>query len=251
MMIDTHCHLDSEDYEDLEQVIEHMNGNYMIASGASMAGNYQVLNLIDAYDQIYGTIGLHPDEALDYTENDLNWIEQQCIHSKVVGLGEIGLDYHWGTENKQQQKELFIKQIDIARKYHKTIVVHSRDAAEDTYQILKEYAHGLKIVLHCYSYSKEMALRFKALGVKFGIGGVVTFKNGRRLRETVEALDLEDLLLETDSPYLTPEPFRGKKNEPYNIYYVAQKISEIKNIPLGNVLNTTFSTTISQFDLPL
>lgn len=250
-MIDTHCHLDVEDYENVEQVIDHMDGNYMIASGASMKGNDRVLELIQKYPNIYGTIGLHPDEVLTYTDQDLKVLEEHCMDPKIVGIGEIGLDYHWDKDHKKEQQELFIKQLELAKKYHKTVVIHSRDAAEDTYNILKEYAGDLKIVLHCYSYSKEMALKFKKLGMRFGIGGVVTFKNGRHLQESVEALDLEDLLLETDSPYLTPEPFRGKKNEPYNIYYVAKKISEIKQTTLENVLKTTFKTSISQFDLDL
>lgn len=250
-MIDTHCHLDIEDYEDIEQVINHMEGNYMIASGASMKGNDRVLELIQKYPNIYGTIGLHPDEVLTYTDHDLKVLEEHCKDPKIVGIGEIGLDYHWDKDHKKEQQELFIKQLELAKKYHKTVVIHSRDAAEDTYSIMKDYAGTLKMVLHCYSYSKEMALKFKKLGVKFGIGGVVTFKNGRHLQESVEALDLEDLLLETDSPYLTPEPFRGQKNEPYNIYYVAKKISEIKQTTLENVLKTTLKTSISQFDLDL
>lgn len=250
-MIDTHCHLDIEDYENVDEIIKHMDGNYMIASGASPKGNRRVIELIDAYSNIYGTIGLHPDEALTYTDEDLNFLEKHFKNPKIVGIGEIGLDYHWDTEHRQEQKELFIKQIKLARKYHKTMVIHSRDAAQDTYDILKEHAKDLKIVLHCYGYSKEMALQFKKLNVKFGIGGVVTFKNGRRLQETVEILDLEDFVLETDSPYLAPEPFRGHKNEPYNIYYVAKKIAEIKKTSLENVLKTTVKTTISQFDLPI
>lgn len=251
MMIDTHCHLDRNDYENFEEILNHMRDNIMIASGADPDSNENVIDLINEHDNIYGTIGLHPDCVNNYTEEDINFIEEHCTHPKVVGIGEIGLDYYWDKEHHDAQKTLFIKQLEIAKKYHKPVVIHSRDAANDTLDILKEHGTGLKIVLHCYGYSKEMALEFKKLGVKFGIGGVVTFKNGRRLVETVEVLELEDLLLETDSPYLTPEPFRGTKNEPYNIYYVAKKIAEIKNTTLENVLKTTVSTTISQFDLDI
>ncbi len=250
-MIDTHCHLDIEDYENIEQVIDHMKDHYMIASGASKKGNLRVLELVQTHDNIYGTIGFHPEEASTYQQEDLEELEKHMNDPKIVGIGEIGLDYYWDKDHKENQKELFIKQLEFAKKYHKTVVIHSRDAALDTYEILKQYKEDLKIVLHCYSYSKEMALKFKKLGVKFGIGGVITFKNGRHLQESVEALDLEDLLLETDSPYLTPEPFRGQKNEPYNIYYVAKKIAEIKNTTLENVLKTTLQTSISQFDLNL
>lgn len=251
MMIDTHCHLDRNDYENFEEILNHMRDNIMIASGADPDSNKNVIDLINEHDNIYGTIGLHPDCVNNYIEEAINFIEEYCTHPKVVGIGEIGLDYYWDKEHHDAQKTLFIKQLEIAKKYHKPVVIHSRDAANDTLDILKEHGTGLKIVLHCYGYSKEMALEFKKLGVKFGIGGVVTFKNGRRLVETVEVLELEDLLLETDSPYLTPEPFRGTKNEPYNIYYVAKKIAEIKNTTLENVLKTTVSTTISQFDLDI
>ena len=251
MMIDTHCHLDREDYDNIEDVIHHMDGNYMIASGATPKGNKNVMNLIENYHNIFGTIGLHPECASNFTQTDLDYIEKNLLNDKIVGLGEIGLDYHYDDIDKDKQKALFIKQIKLAQKYHKTIVIHSREAAEDTYQILKKYLGDSKAILHCYGYSKEMAIRFKEFNIKFGIGGVLTFKNGRRLQETVDILDLEDLVLETDSPYLTPEPYRGHKNEPYNIYYVAKKVAEIKHTTLENVLKTTVYTSISQFDLKL
>ena len=248
-MIDTHCHLD--DYEDISKLLDKMPNGYLIASGADHGGNVKVLELVNKFNHIYGTIGLHPEFASNYIQDQIEFIEKNCLNDKIVGIGEIGLDYHYPNMDKEKQKGLFIKQIKLAQKYHKTIVIHSRDAAMDTYDLLKEYLHQTKAILHCYGYSKEMAFRFKEFPIKFGIGGVVTFKNGRRLQETVEALDLEDFVLETDSPYLTPEPYRGHKNEPYNVYYVAKKIAEIKNTTLENVIKTTFSTSISQFDLKL
>lgn len=248
-MIDTHCHLD--DYEDIESILNKMKNGYLIASGADHMGNIKVLELINKYNHIYGTIGLHPEFASNYTNEQIKFIEDNCLNKKIVGIGEIGLDYHYSEIDKEKQKELFIKQIEIAKKHNKTIVIHSRDAASDTFEILEKYANGLKIVLHCYSYSLEMAKRFKKLNVKFGIGGVVTFKNALKLQEVVKFLDLEDILLETDSPYLTPEPHRGEQNEPYNIYYVAKKISELKNISLETVLNQTLTNSINQFDLDI
>ena len=248
-MIDTHCHLD--DYEDISKILNKMNSGYLIASGADHTGNIKVLELIEKFDHIYGTIGLHPEFASNYTEEQISFVEKNCLNDKIVGIGEIGLDYHYPDIDKEKQKELFIKQLEIAKKYKKTVIIHSRDAALDTFEILEKYGKDLKIVLHCYSYSLEMAKRYKTLNVKFGIGGVVTFKNASKLQEVVKYLDLEDILLETDSPYLTPEPHRGEKNEPYNIYFVAKKISELKNIPLEVVLKQTLTNSISQFDLDI
>lgn len=248
-MIDTHCHLD--DYEDISKLLDKMPNGYLIASGADHGGNVKVLELVNKFNHIYGTIGLHPEFASNYTEDQIQFIEKNCLNDKIVGIGEIGLDYHYPDIDKEKQKELFIKQLQIAKKYNKTVVIHSRDAALDTFEILEKYGKDLKIVLHCYSYSLEMAKRFKVLNIKFGIGGVVTFKNASKLQEVVKYLDLEDILLETDSPYLTPEPHRGEKNEPYNIYFVAQKISELKNITLEVVLKQTLTNSINQFDLDI
>lgn len=248
-MIDTHCHLD--EYDDILKLFNKMPNGFLIASGADHDGNINVIELIDKYDHIYGTVGLHPEFASIYTEEQIKFIEKNCLKSKIVGIGEIGLDYHYPNIDKEKQKELFIKQLQIAKKYNKTVVIHSRDAALDTFEILEEYGKDLKIVLHCYSYSLEMAKRFKTLNVKFGIGGVVTFKNASKLQEVVKYLDMEDILLETDSPYLTPEPHRGEKNEPYNIYFVAKKISEIKEISIEEVFKKTLNNSITQFDLDI
>ena len=172
-------------------------------------------------------------------------------NEKIVGVGEIGLDYYWDKENKEIQKEFFIAKIKLAQKYNLPIVIHSRDSIEDTFQILQEYLNDTKAVLHCYSGSYEMAKKFAKLGVKFGIGGVLTFKNSQKLREVVENMGLENFILETDSPYLTPEPYRGKRNEPYNIIYVANKISEIKNIDVNDVINITTKNASLIFDLEI
>lgn len=248
-MIDTHCHLEKEDYENLEQVIKNMEGNIMIASGYDSKSNRNVIDLVNKYDNIYGTIGIHPTEYDSMNEEELKFIEENLNNKKIVGVGEIGLDYYWDADHKEIQKEYFIKQIQIAKKYNKVIVIHSREACQDTYDILKEYTSNNKIVLHCYSYTKEMAKEFKKLGVKFGIGGVLTFKNANKLKETVEILDMEHILLETDSPYLSPEPFRGKTNEPKNIELVAKKIAEIKDLKYEEVLLKTTENATQLFDL--
>lgn len=249
MMIDTHCHLDIDDYDDVEKVISNMNGNIMVASGCNMKTNMRVLELTEKYSNIFGTIGIHPDEISSNIEEDLKFIEMCLNNPKIVGVGEIGLDYYWNKDNKNEQKNVFIKQISLAKKYNKPIVIHSREAAEDTYNILRDNLGNTKAILHCYSSSLEMAKKFKQLGIKFGIGGVLTFKNSSKLQDIVKELDLNDLVLETDSPYLTPEPYRGKKNEPCNVIYVAKKIAEIKNISVEEVLEITSQNAVAQFDL--
>lgn len=249
MIIDTHCHLDIKDYDNLEEVIKNMEGNYMIASGYNLESNKHVIELVNKYDNIFGTIGLHPSDVTEDYERDLLFIESNINNPKIVGVGEIGLDYYWEKDNKELQKEVFIKQIELARKYNKTIVIHSREAILDTYNILDEYLGNNKAVLHCYSSNIEMAKRFKKFNIKFGIGGVLTFKNSSKLKEVVKELDLSDLLLETDSPYLTPEPYRGKKNEPSYTKYVAEAIAKIKEVEYEKVLEITTQNAISQFDL--
>lgn len=248
MLIDTHCHLEEEYYDNLEEVIERMPG-IMITAGCDSKTNKEVLERIKK-NSIYGVIGIHPEFVESYQESDLKWIEEHINDSKIVGIGEVGLDYHYDEATKEKQKELFEKQIILAQKYNKTVVVHSRDAIMDTYNIMMKYP-DVKYVLHCYSSSIEMAERFLSLHVRFGIGGVVTFKNGTKLKEVVKKLPLAYLLLETDSPYLSPEPFRGMKNEPFNTDIVASKIAEIKELSKEEVIHTTALNAIDQFDLPI
>lgn len=237
MMIDTHCHLSLND-KDFNNIIDKMRDNIIVCSGASKEDNLNTINIINSYDKVYGTIGFHPDEVDSVESKDLTNLEEALINTKIVGIGEIGLDYYHNKENKEEQKKLFIDQLDLARKHSLPVVIHSREAGEDTLNILKNYS-DLKIILHCYSYSLELAKEFLKLGCKFGIGGVLTFKNSKKLVEVVEELPLESFVLETDSPYLTPEPFRGSKNEPYNIIYVAEKIADIKKVNLEEVLEKT------------
>lgn len=245
-MIDTHCHLD--EYNNLDEIIDHMKDNLMITSGVDTKTNTFVLDAVK-HPTIYGTIGLHPENIDEDYEEALTFIEQHIHDDKIVGIGEIGLDYHYTKENIELQKEVFKRQLMLAQKCHKMVVIHSRDAILDTYNILKELNFKEKLVLHCYSSSKEMADRFLEFNVMFGIGGVLTFKNSEKLKEVVEHIPLKFLLLETDSPYLTPEPYRGKKNEPCNIYYVALKIAEIKGIKVEEVLAQTTENAKRQFDL--
>ena len=250
MMIDTHSHIFKEDYDNIDEVINNMKDNIIIVSGTNDETNKEVLDLVSKYDNVYGTLGIHPSEIDTISDDSFNIIENNINNKKIIGIGEVGLDYYWVKDNKDRQKELFIKQIELAKKYNKAVVVHSRDSIEDTYDIVKDYKE-VKFIIHCFSSSLEMANKFIKLGCKLGIGGVLTFKNSKKLKEVVENIDINNLLLETDSPYLTPEPYRGKKNEPYNIIYVAEEIAKIKNISLKEVLKITTENAISQFDLDI
>lgn len=248
MYIDTHCHLDGIEKIRRDEIVDSVENSIIIISGFDDASNKEVVELIKEYPNTYGTLGIHPDEV---KFNNVDELEKLIKNSKIVGIGEIGLDYHYGKGDMELQKELFIEQIKIARENNLPIVIHSRDAAEDTYSILKEHAKNMKIVMHCFSYSLYMAKKFIKLGAKLGIGGVVTFKNSKTLVEVVKEIPLEYLVLETDSPWLSPEPFRGKLNEPKNISIIAEKIAEIKEISVEEVLEKTTKNAIEQFDLPI
>lgn len=247
-MIDTHCHIYKEYYDDIESIIKKMDNNIIIVSGTNLKNNKEILELCNKYDNVYGTLGIHPEDIDDEIEESLKFIEDHINDNKIVAIGEIGLDYYYTTDNKEKQKQLFIKQLDIAKKYNKPVVIHTRDSISDTIEIIKNYKE-LKKDIHCYSGSLESAKELIKMNCRLGIGGVLTFKNSKKLQEVVENIDLEYLLLETDSPYLSPEPFRGKRNEPYNIIYVAEKIAKIKEVELEKVLSVTTSNAISQFDL--
>ena len=237
MMIDTHCHLFKEDYDNLDEIIDEMDG-YMVVAGVNDDTNMEVLDLINKYDKVYGVIGIQPEEVTKLTDNSYKIIEENIYNNKIVGIGEIGLDYYWTDETKNVQLDVFDKMMSLADKYNKPVVIHSRNAIQDTFDIIKKYPNVTSI-LHCYSSSLEMAKEFIKLGVYLGIGGVLTFKNSKKLVEVVENIPLEHLVLETDSPYLSPEPFRGKQNKPSNVYLVAQKIADIKNISVDEVIKVT------------
>lgn len=252
MRIDTHCHLEKQYYDNLDEIIHNMDGNVMIASADNLEASIEVDKLTKKYNNIYGTIGFHPNELEKFNEDTLKQLEDLLQNKKIVGIGEIGLDYHYSDENKEKQKEAFIKQIELAIRYNLPIVIHSRDAAEDTIEIIKKYPN-IKMDMHCYGYSLEVAKQLLKINpnIMFGIGGVLTFKNSKKLKEVVEYLDMSNILLETDSPFLSPEPLRGTRNEPYNTKYVAEYLSNMKNISLTEVENITTNNAISQFDLKL
>lgn len=245
-MVDTHCHLFIDDYPDIDDVIKKMGDNIIVVSGVDDASNKEVLELCSRYDNVYGTLGIHPESVDD--SYDLDFVRNHINDYHIVGVGEIGLDYYYSKDNRDRQIDLFCRQIEIALEFNKPIVVHSRDAINDTYEIIKKYNIGHMTDIHCFSSSVEMAGLFVKLGCKLGIGGVLTFKNSERLKDVVRNIDISNLLLETDSPYMTPVPFRGKRNEPYNIIYVAEFISNIKGISLDDVLKITRKNSFDLFD---
>jgi TatD DNase family protein len=247
-LVDTHCHINlTDDIDSLVMDAEKNNVLKFIISGCDAKSIRDGLEIIYRYPTIYMTVGFHPDEVDNITDKDIEDLEILLkTNKKIVGIGEIGLDYYHNDMNKERQKEFFIKQIELAEKYDLPIVVHSRESIQDVYDILKE--HHARGVIHCFSGSLEMANEFIKIGFYLGIGGVLTFKNSK-LYQVIEKIDLKDILLETDSPYLSPEPFRGRKNNPYNIWYVAKKIAEIKGIKVEEVINQTTKNFEEIFDI--
>ena len=250
MYIDTHCHLIKSEFDNIEEVLKELNNNIAIVCGDSEKTNEEVIEIIEKYTNLYGMIGIHPNEVDEMSDNALNYIEKNIKNKKIIGIGEIGLDYHYGKELESKQKEIFKKQLDLALKYKLPVTIHSRDAALDTFEIIKNYK-DLKITYHCYAYSLEMAKELLKMNVKFGIGGVVTFKNSKTIKDVVKYLPLENILLETDSPYLAPEPVRGTKNIPSNVRYIAKYIADLKGISYEEVIKTTTKNAIEQFDLDI
>ncbi len=250
MYIDTHCHLSYDDYDDIDLVIEENRKagiDKIIISGCTKRSIIESLELAKKYDDVFATIGYHPSEAAITTDDDLILLEKQILSDKVVGIGEIGLDYHYGKDDIEKQKNLFHKQMKLAHKYNLPVVIHSRDATSDTISILKEFPEVIGDI-HCFSGSIETAKKYVSMGYYLGIGGVVTFKNSN-LYKVVEAIGIDNIILETDSPYLTPEPYRGKKNSSKYIPYIADRISEILSIPTTEVSKKTIFNTFSLFDL--
>ena len=245
-LTDTHFHLTLED--DIDGIIKRADDNNvknLILSCCDLKNIEEGLKIISKYSNIYLTIGLHPDEINDYNENFIPYLENLIINNqKIIGIGEIGLDYYHNKENKYDQIKLFKTQLDLAKKLDMPVIIHSRDATEDTINILKEY--NLKTTIHCFTGSLEVAKIYVKEGYLLGIGGVSTFKN-TNLKETLKYIPLENIVLETDSPYLSPEPFRGSKNEPKNISVICDNLAIIKNITRDEVIKVTTNNVLKQY----
>ena len=243
MLIDTHAHYDDAAYdEDRGQLIDEMNNENIIAVnvGASLASTFAAVALSEKYENIYAGVGMHPDEVAELTEDDMDKLIELSSNKKVVTIGEIGLDYYWDNSPRDIQKKWFIRQIEVARQVKLPVSIHSREAAQDTFDIIsKHHAYDNGGIVHCYSYGLEMAKEYLKMGMCFGIGGVVTFKNSKKLKEVVDYIPMENIVLETDSPYLAPVPHRGERNSSRNLVYVAEAIAQIKGLPASEVIDTT------------
>ena len=249
MFIDTHCHLFNEYYDNIDEIINKCKENNIkriIVSGVDMKSNKEVLDLIKKYDIVYGSIGFHPTELDNFSYDDLVWLEEHINDERIVAVGEIGLDYHYDDTDKNKQYDILKRQLDIAQRYNKPIIFHSRDAIGDTYDLLKKYK--LRGTIHCYSGSVEMAREFTKLGYMIGVGGVVTYKNSRILKEVVKDTDLSYILLETDAPYLSPEPYRGKRNDSSYMGEIAKVIAELKGVSTLDISRVTTENAEGLFD---
>lgn len=250
MYIDTHCHITSDYYDDIPAILDKIKLNgvgKIIINGTDMKSNLEILKLVEKYDNVYGAIGFHPTELKDINETDLLWLDKNIDNEKIVALGEIGLDYHYEDTDKDKEIYFFKRQLEIAKKHKKPVIIHSRDSIMDTYNVLKEY--DVKGSIHCFSGSLEMAREFIKIGFLIGVGGVVTYKNAKNILNVIKNIDLEYILLETDAPYLTPEPYRKYKNDSSYIPVIAEKISEIKNVLLDDVMNKTSFNAVRLFDI--
>ena len=248
MFADTHAHLYSEYYDNIDFVINDANNRgikYIINAGIDANSNREVLELSSKYPNLYCVLGVHPEDVDTYYDADLQYIIDNLNNPKVIGIGEIGLDYYYTKENKEKQKEIFCKQLEVAEKYNLPVVVHSREATQDTIECLKKYK--VKGVIHAFSGSLDTAKIYIKMGFKLGVGGVVTFKNSK-LKEVFKEVDINNILFETDSPYLSPEPLRGRVNNPGNVDHIVKFISELKNVSVEELSKVSMNSVRDVFD---
>ena len=244
MIFDTHAHYDDEQFdEDRDELLASMQACGVEAVtniGASLATSQNTIELTKKYPFVYGAIGVHPNEVEDLNEDGIAWLKENSGLPKIVAVGEIGLDYYWDEPGREVQKKWFLRQLELAREVKLPVVIHSRDAAKDTLDIMKSFhAENLGGVIHCFSYTKEMAREYLNMGFYLGIGGVVTFKNAKKLKEVVEYMPMEQMVLETDCPYLSPVPNRGKRNSSLNLPYVVEEVARLKGISADEVIGIT------------
>ncbi len=254
MLIDTHAHLDSTEFdEDREQVIDRA-----IQAGVARIVNIgfnrdtipTTIALADKYEMIYAAVGWHPQDAVDMQPDDLDWIEELISHPKVVAIGEIGLDYYWDTSPKEVQQQVFREQIRLARRLRKPIIIHNRDAHQDIVRILREEkAEDIGGIMHCFSGSWEIARECLNMNFHISFGGPVTFKNAVQPKEVLAKVPLDRLLIETDAPYLTPHPFRGKRNESAHVKLVAEAAAQIKQVNIEEIIQITGDNSINLLGL--
>lgn len=254
MIFDTHAHYDDEQFDiDREELLGKMQGagiETIVDVGASLETTKKALELAHRYDFIYAAVGVHPSEVEELDDDSIEQLRSLCRDDKCVAIGEIGLDYHWPDPAPELQKLWFRRQLNLARSEHLPVIIHSRDAAADTMEIMAdERAEEIGGVVHCFSYSKEIARQCVKMGFYIGIGGVLTFKNARKMVEVMEDTPMDRILLETDCPYLAPEPYRGKRNSSLYLPYVVQKMAEIKGITTEEVISITRKNAMTMYGL--
>lgn len=254
MIFDTHAHYDDKQFdEDREKVLGEMSRKgvgQIVNASAEISSWERTLDLTEKYPFVYGMIGVHPDEVDGLNEEKFEEMKRLLHKDKIVAVGEIGLDYYWDKASHEIQKKWFVRQLEMAREYNMPVAIHSREAAEDTLHVMKEYGAGLGGIIHCFSYSKELAREYVKMGYSIGVGGVVTFKNAKKLKEVVVDTPIESIVLETDCPYLAPEPNRGKRNDSANLIYVAQVIAQLKGMLVEEVIQKTEENARRVFSLP-
>ena len=251
MYYDSHCHIYKEYYDDIEKEVNDLKNEdikLIINNGCNKETNEEVLNLISKYDMMYGAIGIHPEYVSNYTLDDIKFMEEHINDNKVIAVGEIGLDFHYSKEDKDDQIVLFEKQLAIAENHDKPVIIHSREATLDTIETLKKYR--VKGIIHSFSGSYETAMIYIKMGYKLGINGVVTFKNSN-LKDVVSKIGLENIVIETDSPYLTPHPYRGEKNSPKNVKMIVEFLANIFRISPLEVAEITSKNLLEIFDISI
>lgn len=254
MIFDTHAHYDDEAFENDREILlsgmREANVEYIVNVGASMASSERSVALAEKYPFIYAAVGVHPDEAGELNEENFARLKAWTSHEKVKAVGEIGLDYYWDKEKHDLQKHWFLRQMELAAECKLPVIIHSREAAKDTLDLVTAAKHlELSGIIHCYSYSVEQAREYLNLGYYIGIGGVLTFKNAKKLKEVAEYVPLSKIVLETDCPYLAPVPFRGKRNDSAKIRYVAEELAQIKGIPAEEVIRITNENGRKLYDI--
>ncbi len=254
MLFDTHAHLNAIQYnEDLEEVIQRAkseNVSHIVVVGFDKETITKAMELTNQYEMIYAAVGWHPVDAIDMTDKDLQWIRELSSHPKVVAIGEMGLDYYWDKSPKDVQKEVFRKQIQLAKEVKLPIIIHNRDATEDVVKILQEEkASEVGGIMHCFTGSLEVAKQCMEMNFYISFGGPVTFKNAKKPKEVVKEIPMDRLLIETDCPYLTPHPLRGKRNEPSYVKYVAEQISELRGVSYEEIATKTSDNAMKLFGI--
>lgn len=254
MIFDTHAHYDDPafdpDREELLGSLKQAGIGAVVNIGSSLESTKTTLELTEKYPWIYGAAGVHPCDCAQLDQAGIQWLRQVCSREKIVAVGEIGLDYYWDEPDREIQKHWFRRQLELARETGLPVVIHSRDAAQDTLELMKEArAEEIGGVIHCFSYSREMAREYLNMGFFIGIGGVLTFKNARKLKEVAEYVPLESIVLETDCPYLAPVPNRGKRNSSLNLPYVVQALAEIKGVSAGQIQAVTWNNALRLYRL--